>query len=34
MEEATEKDPNNAELQYNLGVIAAEAGDNEDAKVL
>ena len=29
---ATEKDPNNAELQYNLGVLAAESGDNEAAK--
>jgi tetratricopeptide (TPR) repeat protein len=32
MEEATEKDPNNAELQYNLGVIAAEGGDKDTAK--
>ena len=31
MEEATLKDPNNAELQYNLGVITAEGGDNEHA---
>jgi len=31
MEEATVKDPNNAELQYNLGVIAAEGSDNESA---
>lgn len=31
MEEATVKDPNNAELQYNLGVITAEGGDNENA---
>lgn len=31
MEEATTKDPNNPELQYNLGVIAAEGGDNESA---
>ena len=34
MEEATSKDPNNADLHYNLGVIAAEAGDNDAAKVL
>lgn len=27
IEMATEKDPNNAELQYNLGVIAAESDD-------
>jgi len=32
LEEATAKDPENAELQYNLGVIAAESGDNESAK--
>jgi len=31
MEEATVKDPGNAELQYNLGVIAAEGGDAESA---
>ena len=31
MEEASIKDPNNAELQYNLGVITAEGGDNENA---
>ncbi len=31
MEEATTKDPDNAELQYNLGVIAAEGGDKEIA---
>jgi tetratricopeptide (TPR) repeat protein len=31
MEEATTKDPSNPELQYNLGVIAAEGGDNESA---
>jgi len=31
MEEATEKDPNNAELFYNLGVLAAQAGDNDEA---
>ena len=29
---ATEKDPENAELQYNLGVLAAESGDFENAK--
>jgi tetratricopeptide (TPR) repeat protein len=32
MEEATQKDPKNAELQFNLGVIAAESGDKEAAK--
>lgn len=32
IEIATLKDPNNAELQYNLGVVAAEAGDMESAK--
>jgi len=32
LEEATAKDPENAELQYNLGVIAAESGDNASAK--
>jgi len=32
LEIATQKDPENAELQYNLGVIAAESGDNEAAK--
>lgn len=32
MEEATTKDPNNSELQYNLGVIAAESGDKDSAK--
>ena len=31
MEEATQKDPNNAELQYNLGVLAAEGGNPEAA---
>lgn len=31
MEEATTKDPSNPELQYNLGVIAAEGGDIESA---
>ena len=30
---ATEMDPKNAELQYNLGVIAAEAEHPEEAKV-
>lgn len=29
---ATEKDPNNAELQYNLGVISSESKDSESAK--
>jgi tetratricopeptide (TPR) repeat protein len=32
MEEATKQDPNNAELQYNLGVLAAEGGDTDAAK--
>lgn len=32
IEIATEKDPLNAELQYNLGVVAAEAGDYDIAK--
>lgn len=32
IEMATQKDPNNPELQYNLGVVAAEAGDIESAK--
>lgn len=32
LEYATERDPNNAELQYNLGVIAADAKDVENAK--
>jgi tetratricopeptide (TPR) repeat protein len=32
LEYATERDPNNAELQYNLGVIAADADDFENAK--
>jgi len=32
LEIATQKDPNNAELQYNLGVIASESDDNEGAK--
>lgn len=32
MEVATQKDPNNPELQYNLGVVAAESGDAETAK--
>ncbi len=32
MIEATEKDPNNSELQYNLGVITSESGDNQLAE--
>ncbi len=32
LEIATQKDPKNPELQYNLGVIASESGDNEGAK--
>lgn len=32
LEKATKMDPNNPELQYNLGVISAESGDNEAAK--
>ncbi len=32
LEYATELDPENPELQYNLGVIAAEANDVENAK--
>jgi len=32
LEIATQKDPNNPELQYNLGVIASESGDDEAAK--
>lgn len=32
LEIATVKDPKNAELQYNLGVIAADSGDTEAAK--
>ncbi|MEJ2112447.1 MAG: tetratricopeptide repeat protein, partial [Flavobacteriaceae bacterium] len=32
LEVATQKDPNNPELQYNLGVIAADSGDIEGAK--
>ncbi|RKE95447.1 tetratricopeptide repeat protein [Ichthyenterobacterium magnum] len=32
IEEATKKDPNNAELQYNLGVVAADAGENQAAR--
>ena len=32
LEYATEKDPKNAELQYNLGVIAADAKDFGNAK--
>ena len=33
LEYATKRDPNNAELQYNLGVIAADADDFENAKI-
>lgn len=32
LEIATQRDPNNAELQYNLGVIAAEAKDFDNSK--
>lgn len=32
LEEATRMDPNNPELQYNLGVVSAESGDVESAK--
>ena len=32
MKAATEKDPNNAELLYNLGVLAAEGDNIEEAK--
>lgn len=32
LEEATKMDPSNAELQYNLGVIAAESDHLEEAK--
>lgn len=32
LEEATKMEPNNPELQYNLGVIAGESGHPEDAK--
>lgn len=32
MIEATEKDPENPELQYNLGVITSESGDNKLAE--
>lgn len=32
IEEATKRDPNNAELQFNLGVLAAEAKDEETAR--
>ena len=32
LEIATQKDPNNADLQYNLGVIAGESDDSEAAK--
>ncbi len=33
LEEATKMDPNNPELQYNLGVITAESGDLKQARV-
>jgi len=32
MKEATNKEPNNPELLYNLGVVSANAGNIEDAK--
>src|SRR5690606_29254430 len=32
IQEALVKDPNNAELLFNLGIVAAEAGENESAK--
>ncbi len=32
IEEATKREPNNAELQFNLGVLAAEANDVENAR--
>jgi len=32
LELATQMDPNNAELQYNLGVVSAESNDFENAK--
>lgn len=32
LEKATTMEPNNAELRYNLGVIAAESGEIEEAK--
>ncbi len=32
IKKATEMDPENAELQYNLGVVSAEAGENEEAR--
>ena len=32
LEQATQMDPNNPELQYNLGVIAAESDQSEEAK--
>jgi len=32
LEQATQMDPNNPELQYNLGVISAESGHPEEAR--
>lgn len=32
LQKATEIDPSNAELQYNLGVIAAESGESDEAE--
>ncbi|WP_435577538.1 tetratricopeptide repeat protein [Gilvibacter sp.] len=32
MNEAAEKEPNNPQTQFNLGVVAAKAGDTESAK--
>ncbi|WP_027137431.1 tetratricopeptide repeat protein [Gaetbulibacter saemankumensis] len=32
LQEATKMDPSNPELQYNLGVISAESGQNEEAR--
>jgi tetratricopeptide (TPR) repeat protein len=32
MNEAAEKEPNNPQTQFNLGVVSAKAGDNEAAK--
>ena len=32
LEEATKMDPNNPELQYNLGVISAESGHPDEAR--
>jgi tetratricopeptide (TPR) repeat protein len=31
MAEAIEKDPNNAILYYNLGVVSADLGEKDDA---